>query len=158
MLTAVAGKNTPGGSDVDEYKSELRKSLTKKKLDPEFLAGLDELGGRDSETGLDTDQGEEEGSTFGGTNTAMIQQDEDLWKSIWSQGRGVLCSNRHVDADYLEMEDEMGTARTDATAFTIRSQLDSGADSESKGGEEKSAYDHKVDAKDMSSAGTAVVF
>jgi hypothetical protein len=43
-----------------------------------------------------------------------LNENSSLWKSLWSQGRGILNTNRHVDAeeedDDLSEEDEEGGA------------------------------------------------
>jgi hypothetical protein len=141
--------------EEDEYKSDLRKSMTKK-LDPEFLANLDNLADLEDPAQEDHDHGSAMsfggGESTAGGDAAMLEQDQELWRSIWSRSRGVLCSNRHINADYLEMEDEMMRNRG--------SVLSPGGDDrdgmmtgEGKSGESKDAFDHKADAKGMSSSG-----
>lgn len=149
ILSVVAGKDH-SDDEQDEYKSDLRKSMTKK-LDDEFLAGLDNLADlEDNDSDSSLVMRGEIGTVDG--NTAMMEQ--ELWRSIWSQGRGVLCSNRHIDADYLELEDEMMRNGADSS-FCHDDEGSGGLTGEEKTIESKDAFDHKIDSKDVSSSGMA---
>lgn len=154
-MLAVAGEGPGSGAEDshdDEGKTELRKSLSKKlsfsEREPSRASLEDLAGGMDeSYAGLDGDD-----DTAEGDGASLMRQDQDLWRSIWSQGRGVLCSNRHMDADYLEMEDELARAIGDADASSSSSSAVDYNQSESKRNVTDGG-DRQLDWKDVSSDG-----
>eukprot|EP00604_Paraphysomonas_vestita_P002001 CAMPEP_0174820132 /NCGR_PEP_ID=MMETSP1107-20130205/3744_1 /TAXON_ID=36770 /ORGANISM="Paraphysomonas vestita, Strain GFlagA" /LENGTH=589 /DNA_ID=CAMNT_0016034849 /DNA_START=695 /DNA_END=2464 /DNA_ORIENTATION=+ len=86
------------GSD---YKSEFRRSIVKQ-LDADFLSGLEEL------TQLTNDEKNARNADYedddeGTVDPHLLHENSELWKSLWSQGRGILNTDRHVDADYFEV-------------------------------------------------------
>lgn len=81
-----------------EYKSDLRQTIAKQ-LDSEFLSNLDDLM-RPSPHGGDDDD------DTGTVDPNELHENSALWKSLWSQGRGILNTNRHVDTDDLSDEED----------------------------------------------------
>lgn len=82
-----------------EYKSDLRKTLAKQ-LDSEFLSNLDDL---TRPSPYDVDETDDDTGTV---DPNELQENSALWKSLWSQGRGILNTDRQVDVDDLSEDDE----------------------------------------------------
>ena len=78
---------------VDEEKSEFLKS---QKLEQSYRRGTDDVNDMITE---DDDDDDDEGALAG--ENSMQQDYDELWKTAWSRGRGVLNSDRvgHIDFD-----------------------------------------------------------
>jgi hypothetical protein len=95
-------------------------------LDSDFLSNLDDLT-RPSHQGAD-DNDEDDDDDTGTVDPNELHENSALWKSLWSQGRGILNTNRHVDTDDLsededhdeDYEDGKTDEKTDEEARTRR--------------------------------------
>ena len=76
-------------TDPDEEKSSFSKSMSQK-LPPDIGIVTKLMSEAEADDYEDEDDDE---STLAGGNT-MLQEEGDLWKTAWSQGRGVLNSDR----------------------------------------------------------------
>lgn len=79
-------------TDPEEEKSEFSKSFTQKHQ-PSDISNIGVV--TKLMTEADDDDDEDDDSTLAGGGS-MMQSDADLWRTAWSQGRGVLNSNRPV--------------------------------------------------------------
>ena len=97
-------------TDPDEAKAEFSKSFAKK------LELGDHPAGNVTNMLNDEDDDDDDESTLAGCNT-MMQNDGDLWKTAWSQGRGVLNCDR---GSYVDEEPDASLPSTDLSTLRQR--------------------------------------
>jgi hypothetical protein len=96
-------------------------------LDSEFLSNLDDLTQPSPQIARD-DQDDDETGTV---DPDELHDNSSLWNSLWSQGRGILNTNRHVDAE----EDDDGNlseAEGEETSAESQQQGDGNQDEKSE--------------------------
>jgi hypothetical protein len=81
-----------------DAKAEFKQTISRQ-LDPDFLANLDAFTSTIDES--NGDDAYADSPSVG--ESEMAEEEKGLWRSIWSQGRGILNTDRHVNADMLEM-------------------------------------------------------
>jgi hypothetical protein len=107
----------------EEEKSEFSKSFSKK-LEASDFGNVDNVTNIITEDekeqqeggGDDDDDDDDDESTLAGGNT-MMREDDDLWRTAWSQGRGVLNSDRRV---LVEEDGEGGGASLPPVELTTQ--------------------------------------
>jgi hypothetical protein len=85
-----------------DYKSDLRRTIAKQ-LDSDFLSNLDDL---TQLTHAGAEGHDDDDDDTGTVDPNELHENSALWKSLWSQGRGILNTNRHVDSDDLSDEED----------------------------------------------------